>query len=145
MKQKIAFTTGALWLGLWFSLAAVAQVDSAASPAAVSVAAGPQLTFAEKSHDFGDIQQGDKVSYTFKFTNTGSQPLVISEVKTTCGCTATSWTKEPVAPGATGEVAATFNSAGKRSTQRKVIAIYSNAVKPLETVVLVTNVRLWRE
>ena len=140
MKRKITLTTGGLWLGLWFNLAAVAQVDSSATSTAAPVAAGPRLTFAEKSHDFGDIQQGDKVSHTFRFTNTGSQPLLISEVKTTCGCTATHWTKEPVAPGATGEVSATFNSAGKRNVQRKVVAIYSNAVNPQETVILVTHV-----
>ncbi len=103
-------------------------------------ASGPRITFEEKSHDFGDIQQGDKVSYTFKFTNTGTQPLVIAKVETTCGCTATHWTKDPIEPGKTGELSATFNSTGKKSTQRKVIKIYSNATNPEETVTIVTNV-----
>ena len=140
MKRKIALTTGSLCLGLWLHLTAVAQVDGSAASTATAVVAGPQLTFAEKSHDFGDIQQGDRISHTFKFTNTGSQPLLISEVKTTCGCTATNWTREPVAPGATGEVSATFDSAGKRNIQRKVIAIHSNAINPQEIVILVSHV-----
>ena len=51
----------------------------------------PQITFAEDSKDFGDIVQGDKVSHVFEFENTGTEPLILSNVLTTCGCTATAW------------------------------------------------------
>src|SRR4051812_11670200 len=119
MKRKLLFLAGSLVLGLFFQLNVFAQNGNAT--AAVK---GPQITFSDKSHEFGDIKQGDKVNYTFKFTNTGPEPLILSRVKTTCGCTATNWTHEPVAPGKTGEVAATFNSANKMGAQRKVIKIY---------------------
>jgi hypothetical protein len=127
---------------LFLGGAAVAQ-DSThtlkTDTAAVAVE-GPVLAFTEKSHDFGDIRQGEKVSYTFTFTNTGTAPLIISNVATTCGCTATGWTREPVAPGKTGEISATFDSKGKMNRQHKVITIHSNSTTGLQTVSLITNV-----
>ncbi|MFC2123306.1 DUF1573 domain-containing protein [Bacteroidota bacterium] len=88
---------------------------------------GPIASFEETSHDFGDLIQGDKVNYTFEFTNTGKQPLLISNVLTTCGCTATKWTKKPVEPGKTGQVKITFDSTGKMGKQNKIITVVSNA------------------
>ncbi len=126
---------------LFLGFAAVAQnTDTVKAGAAAVPADGPVLAFAEKSHDFGDIKQGEKVSYTFTFTNTGNQPLIISNVATTCGCTVSKWTKEPVAPGKSGEVSATFDSTGKLNAQRKVITVYSNSGNGIQTVSLVTNV-----
>jgi hypothetical protein len=101
---------------------------------------GPQITFAEASHDFGDITQGTKVEYTFKFENTGTEPLILSNVLTTCGCTASSWPREPIAPGKESEITVTFNSAGKMGKQNKVITVVSNGVNPQERVKIVTNV-----
>jgi hypothetical protein len=88
---------------------------------------GPIASFEENSHDFGDLIQGDKVNYTFEFTNTGNQPLLISNVLTTCGCTATKWPKKPVGPGKTGQLKITFNSSGKMGRQNKIITVISNA------------------
>jgi hypothetical protein len=132
MKKLMMFVCA-----VFFATATMAQSNDkgVVQTKATSVA---KITFDEKSHDFGDIYQGDKVEYTFKFKNTGTEPLIISSVQTTCGCTATDWTKTPVAPGKTGEVAATFNSAGKMGQQNKVISVYSNA--GLETVSIVTNI-----
>lgn len=62
-------------------------------------------------HDFGQIKVGEPVSHEFTFTNTGDIPLVISTVQASCGCTVTSYTKEPIAPGGTGYVKATYNAA----------------------------------
>ncbi|WP_277477749.1 DUF1573 domain-containing protein [Catalinimonas alkaloidigena] len=101
---------------------------------------GPQVTFAKSSHDFGDIQQGDKVNYVFEFENTGTEPLILSNVLTTCGCTATSWPREPLAPGERGEIAVSFNSAGKMGKQNKVVTVVSNAVNAQERVKIITNV-----
>lgn len=98
------------------------------------------ITFKEKSIDFGDITQGDKVSHTFQFTNTGKAPLIISNVAVTCGCTATNWPKEPVAPGKTSEISVSFNSAGKMGAQNSVIRVYSNASEPIEKISLISNV-----
>ena len=61
-------------------------------------------------HDFGNIPKDEPVRYTFTFTNTGNEPLILENVKSACGCTTPSWTKEPVAPGETGEIVAEFNA-----------------------------------
>lgn len=101
---------------------------------------GAIIDFKEKSIDFGDINQGDKVEHTFVFTNNGDTPLVISNVAVTCGCTAPNWPKQPIAPGATGELKVVFNSAGKMGKQNSVVRIYSNASEPIEKVSLISNV-----
>lgn len=101
---------------------------------------GPYIKFSEMSHDFGDIEQGDKVDYTFEFTNTGDAPVVISNVLTTCGCTASSWPREPIVPGASSKIEVSFNSAGKIGHQNKVITIMSNATNNPERVKIVTNI-----
>jgi hypothetical protein len=101
---------------------------------------GPILTLKEKSIDFGDLTQGDKVEHTFVFQNTGTGPLIISNVAVTCGCTATQWPKEPIAPGKSSELKISFNSAGKMGKQNSVVRIYSNASEPIEKVSLISNV-----
>ncbi|MEJ7644488.1 MAG: DUF1573 domain-containing protein [Chryseolinea sp.] len=91
-------------------------------------ATGPVITFEKKVHDFGDIVQGDKVEETFKFTNTGNEPLIITNVQVTCGCTTPKgWPRDPIAAGGTGELIIAFASAGKSGRQNKVVTIVSNA------------------
>ncbi|MBC5773178.1 DUF1573 domain-containing protein [Pontibacter sp. KCTC 32443] len=102
--------------------------------------AGPVITFEEAEYNFGDITQGDVVEHTFKFKNTGTQPLVIERVDVTCGCTTPAWTKEPIMPGKTGTVTAKFNSAGKLGQQKKPITVHSNAAEPT-SVYIVTNIK----
>lgn len=101
---------------------------------------GAQITFSEKSFNFGDITQGEKVEHVFAFENTGTEPLIISDVKTTCGCTAPEWPREPVIPGGKAKIKVVFNSAGKMGMQNKVITVMSNAVNNPERVKIVTNV-----
>jgi hypothetical protein len=101
---------------------------------------GALITFEEQSHDFGDIYQGDKVEHIFKFENSGSQPLIITNVQTTCGCTASEWPREPVLPGESADLKVNFNSAGKFGRQNKVITIVSNSTAPMNQVKIVTNV-----
>ena len=100
----------------------------------------PVISFKENSIDFGDIVQGQKVEHTFVLTNTGKQPLIISNVAATCGCTVPSWPKEPVAPGKSAEIKVSFNSTGKVGKQNSVVRIYSNASEPIEKVSLISNV-----
>jgi hypothetical protein len=89
---------------------------------------GPILTFEKKTHDFGDIFQGDKVEETFKFANTGTEPLIITNVQVTCGCTVPKgWPRDPIMPGGKAEITIAFNSAGKMGKQNKVVTVVSNA------------------
>lgn len=103
-------------------------------------AAGPEITFAEASYDFGDIKQGDKVEHTFTFKNTGTEPLILSNVLTTCGCTASDWPRDPIAPGKEGSITVRFNSAGKMGRQNKVVTIVSNATNSQERIRIITNI-----
>lgn len=84
------------------------------------------IEFAESEHDFGKITEGEKVSHVFKFKNTGANPLVVSQVQPSCGCTAPDWTTEPVAPGAEGSVHVLFNSQGREGKQHKSVTVVSN-------------------
>jgi hypothetical protein len=97
------------------------------------------ITLEKSSHDFGDIAQGDVVEQVFKFTNTGTQPLIISEIKTTCGCTTPVFPRNPIMPGASGEIKVGFNSAGKANKQTKVLPIISNAANEA-SITFTTNV-----
>ncbi|MTI32714.1 DUF1573 domain-containing protein [Xanthovirga aplysinae] len=101
---------------------------------------GPKIAFKDSKHDFGDIHQGDVVEYTFKFANEGNEPLVLSNVTTSCGCTATNWPRDPIAPGDGGEITVQFNSAGKMGTQNKFITVVSNATNSRARVSIKSNV-----
>lgn len=115
-------------------------VAAYAQAAKNTVVEGPQITFQETEYNFGDIKQGEKVEHVFSFKNTGTAPLVLSNVLTTCGCTASEWPKEPIAPGKAGQIKVTFNSAGKMGVQNKVVTIVSNAVNAQEQVKMVGNI-----
>ncbi len=101
---------------------------------------GPFIEFKEKLKRFGEIKQGDKVEHTFAFVNAGNEPLIISNVLTTCGCTAPSWPKEPIEPGDESSIVVRFNSAGKMGRQNKVITVISNAHNNPERVKIQANV-----
>ncbi len=94
----------------------------------------PTLTFAKTNHDFGVINEGEIVEHNFTFTNTGTAPLVIVSAKGSCGCTVSKWPKEPIAPGAQGEMLVTFNSAGKPNLQNKQVTITANTEKGKEVL-----------
>lgn len=84
----------------------------------------------ETSYDFGTIKEADgKVSHTFTIDNTGDGPLVMTRVIASCGCTTSEWTKEPIAPGKSGEVTVTYNPADRPGAFIKTISIYSNGKK----------------
>jgi hypothetical protein len=96
--------------------------------ASANIANLPKTTieFAETKHSFGTITEGDKVTHAFKFKNTGSNPLVISNAIASCGCTVPSYPKEPVPPGGEGELVVQFNSSGREGHQQKNVMVYSN-------------------
>lgn len=86
------------------------------------------VRFDSDRHDFGVIKQQDKVSYVYTFTNTGTQPLNIRDVKASCGCTIPKWPKKPIPPGKTGEIKIVFTAAGKSGPQHKVVTVTANTV-----------------
>ena len=120
-------------------LAAFSMVVNAQSQTGEAVD-GPEITFAENSKNFGDITQGDVIEHTFEFKNTGSQPLIISNVLVTCGCTATNWPRDPIGAGKSSEITVRFDSKGKNGAQNKIITVVSNAVNPREKVSIKSNV-----
>jgi hypothetical protein len=116
------------YLFLLFILGVAAQAFSQGTPA-TEKKDGAVITFDKKTHDFGDIIQGDKVEHTFYFTNTGNEPLIITNVQVTCGCTTPKgWPRDPIPAGGKGELTVSFNSAGKSGKQNKPVTIVSNAV-----------------
>ena len=88
------------------------------------------LTFEKDFHDFGNLRSGEKVTYSFKFKNTGKSMLVISSVTTSCGCTVSDYPKQPIKPGDQGTVDVSFDSARRRGIQNKTITVFSNTQPP---------------
>lgn len=79
--------------------------------------------------DLGKIEQGKPVTKTFELSNTGEAPLIISNVQTSCGCTASEWPKEPVLPGESAKIKVTY-SAASAGVFSKTITVTSNAETP---------------
>lgn len=84
------------------------------------------MTFEEELFDFGTVKEGDIVEHVFSFTNTGKVPLVISDARSTCGCTVPDWPKDPIEPGAKGQIKVKFDTDGKVERQNKPIMITAN-------------------
>jgi len=88
----------------------------------------PKISFNKQLHDFGKFKEADgKVTHKFEFINTGGSDLVVQNVSASCGCTAPSWTREPIPPGGKGFVAATYNPAGRPGAFRKYVTVISNS------------------
>ncbi len=86
----------------------------------------PVISFKDTIHDFGTVIQGEKVSYDFKFTNTGKSDLLIAKVSASCGCTGTKYPSKPVRPGEESYISITFNSEGRLGYQYKSAQIIAN-------------------
>ena len=101
----------------------------ATSPAAPT---GPTttVTFNETTFDFGSVDAGEKVSHVYKFTNTGNEPLIISNAKGSCGCTVPNWPREPIAVGGTGEIEVVFDSKNKKGPRNQKVTITANTDPP---------------
>jgi len=84
------------------------------------------VKFVKEAHDFGKIEQGKPATFTFEFTNTGTEPVVIAEARPSCGCTTPDWTKSAVLPGQKGYVKATYNAASMGQFS-KTVTVVSNA------------------
>ena len=98
----------------------------------------PVMTFEKELHDFGKITQGEKVVCFFKFKNTGKSNLVISSASGSCGCTVPEYPKEPIAPGAEGQIEVKFNSEGRQGTQSKSVTLVTNC-EPNNVMIKITS------
>jgi hypothetical protein len=103
------------------------------STAVNSAATGqhPVITFEKLVHNFGEITQGEKVEYSFKFTNTGDKDLLIMSATSTCGCTVPEFPKEPIKPGQSGYLKVIFDSHGKEGYTEKAITIKANTANEI--------------
>ncbi|NND93545.1 MAG: DUF1573 domain-containing protein [Flavobacteriales bacterium] len=96
-----------------------------------------KIEFEEEVFDFGQMTQGEKVSFEFKFENIGDAPLLILSVKPSCGCTVSEdWPDYPIEPGGAGVIPVEFNSEGKSGHQSKSITLVSNT-DPRTTVLMI--------
>lgn len=93
----------------------------------------PEITFDNLVHDYGTVPYGGNGVCTFKFTNTGKEPLILQQPQSSCGCTVPTWPKEPVLPGTSDEIKVTYNTK-KVGPINKTITVRSNAKN--NTVVL---------
>jgi hypothetical protein len=98
----------------------------------------PEIVFEEEFHDFGEINEGLVAEHVFSFKNEGEGPLVISNAQGSCGCTVPVWPRQPIAPGATGEIKVSFNSTGRAGKQDKRVTLTTNAV-PQTKVLNITS------
>jgi Protein of unknown function (DUF1573) len=110
--------------------ATVTPGANGAAPAAVPSGPATEVKFAEVEHDWGTIKEGDKMVHIFKFTNTGKEPLIISDAKASCGCTVPEWPTKPIAPGAKGEIKVEFDSSHKPGDQMKTVTVTANTTTP---------------
>lgn len=97
----------------------------------------PELTFETTQYDFGDVVQGERLTCTFKFKNTGRSNLIIYSTEATCGCTTSTPPKAPVRPGESGEIQVTFDSKSQHGQVKKRILVGANTY-PVETILYVT-------
>jgi hypothetical protein len=86
----------------------------------------PVASFEKTEHDFGTVNEGQKVSYTYKLKNTGVAPLIIQSAQPSCGCTVPKWSNEPIPVGGTGFVTAEFDTNGKSGINNKTITVTAN-------------------
>jgi hypothetical protein len=94
----------------------------------------PVIEFNEREHDFGEIEKGKSVETTFTYKNTGTAPLVVTDIKSSCGCTVPQdWNKNPLKPGDSSKFSVTFNGSGENKIT-KTITVTANTEKGTEEV-----------
>jgi len=132
LKLSLFAVAGALFLSFSANAQQVAPKKDI-KPSGTAVTAAPKaattpnpdakptgLTFKEDTFSFGDIEKGKPVSHEFTFKNTSKQTILITNVKASCGCTATNYTKTPIKPGESGNVTATYNAANPGSFNKSI-------------------------
>jgi hypothetical protein len=113
-------------LTLIFAMFLFVAFAAKAQTSVTKKAAGPEITFENLEHDYGTITQGANGDCVFKFKNTGNEPLILSDVRKSCGCTTPTWSKEPIMPNQSGVINIGYNT-NNIGTFSKTITVISNA------------------
>lgn len=92
----------------------------------------PVITFETLEYDFGRVIKGEKLSYAFKFKNTGKSNLIISSARTSCGCTTSTPPQAPIRPGESGEISVVFDSKSQKGEVNKMVVVSANTY-PVQT------------
>lgn len=122
----------------------VVNVPATASGKAVP-GSNPIMTFENEIHDFGKITQGEIVSYSFWFTNTGGSDLVISNAQGSCGCTIPDYPKTAIKPGEKAKVDVKFESAGKSGLTKKTVTLVTNCSPSTKVITITATVNVPEE
>ncbi len=101
----------------------------------------PEVKFDKDIHDYGSVKEEVEVALSeFQFTNTGTSPVLIQRVVTSCGCASPSYTREPILPGKKGKVKVAYNTIYRPGTFRKSIRVYTNVPDTVFTLTIKGNV-----
>ncbi len=101
--------------------------------------AGPSTSvkFENYKHDFGNIKQNSENTKVFKFTNTGTEDMIIADAKGSCGCTVPNYPKEPIPPGGIGEIEVTYRPGTQKAQQNKTVTVTANT-EPAQTILTIS-------
>lgn len=110
-----------------FIATCVALLSFFGANAQLDIESGAKIEFEKEVHSFGELVQGEPAVYAFKFTNTGNEPLIISNSRGSCGCTVPSWPRTPIAPGKSDVIKVKYDS-NRLGPINKSVTITSNAI-----------------
>ncbi len=96
----------------------------------------PAFGFQEELHYFGELKQGEVVSYTFVFENRGGNDLIINGVEAGCGCTTVKWPEQPIHPGDSGHIEVILDTSGEYGNLYKIIVLHANIEKKREKLII---------
>lgn len=122
---------------------APAPTQDVVKPEYMTAAEGAARTTVEwfaEEYNYGTVKEGTVVEYQFKFKNTGSNPLTLTSVKASCGCTTPSWSKEPIAPGKEGFINVSFNTKNREGVQSKTVTVTGNFDNEVNKVLRIDGV-----
>jgi hypothetical protein len=101
----------------------------------------PIMFFADTTHDFGLMGDGEKAEHEFIVENRGKSPLIIAGAASSCGCTVPEFSREPIQPGGNGKLKVTFSSAGKQGHIVKAITVSGNSYPPTRVLTITADVK----
>lgn len=113
-------------------------MDDAGAAIAVAKNDSTTVTLIDSVYNFGTVREGEKVQYHFRFVNSGTKPLVITQASASCGCTVPERPEKPILPGDTGYIKVAFDSKGRLGMNEKTITVQGN-VKPFFPMLLLTG------